>query len=375
MQIFNGRLLLLSVALSILSACSDIPGGAPSARQILDGAEEEDAAFAVIPINKDTLPKVRSWPSKEKSEVQGWLSRKKGPSSQVVEPGDLMDLAIWDSGDTSLLSQPGQKVVSISAIRVTPEGNIFLPYVDEVSVAKKTPDEARDTIQEQFSKIIPSAQVQLTHTPGRESSVDLISGVTKPGNYPLPDRDFTVLSLLAAGGGISDKLVNPQVRLMRGGNLYGISASRLTANPSLDTTLRGGDKVFVAEDKRYFLSLGAAGTEAQIPFPSDRISALDAASLIGGVQESRGNPKGVLVLRNYAPTDLRSDGSGPNKQRMIFAVDLTTADGLFSAGEFDIADRDLVLVTESSITQTDAVLSVVYNMLGIPIRTQNALNN
>lgn len=374
MQIFNGRLLLLAVALSILSSCADLPGGAPSARQILDDAEEVDADFAVIPINRATLPKVKAWPLKDKTR-QAWLSRTKGPSSQLVEPGDLMDLAIWDSGDTSLLSQPGQKVVSINAIRVTPEGNIFLPYVDEVRVAKKTPDQARDTIQEQFSKIIPSAQVQLTHTPGRESSVDLVSGVAKPGNYPLPDRDFTVLSLLALGGGISASIENPQVRLMRSGKFYSISASRLKETPSLDTTLRGGDKVFVEKDGRYFLSLGAAGKEAQIHFPSDEVNALDAAALVGGVQETRGNPKGVLVLRNYDAAALRSDGTGPHKERMIFALDLTTADGLFSAGEFQIADRDLVLITESSITQTDAVLGIVYNILGIPVRTRNALNN
>ena len=55
---------------------------------------------------------------------------------------------------------------------------------------------------------------------------------------------------------------------------------------ALDTTLRGGDKVYVEKDGRYFLSLGAAGKEAQIPFPSDKINALDAASLIGGVNDT-----------------------------------------------------------------------------------------
>ena len=38
---------------------------------------------------------------------------------------------------------------------------------------------------------------------------------------------------------------------------------RLLADPSLDTTLRGGDKIYVEKDERYFLSLGATGREAQ----------------------------------------------------------------------------------------------------------------
>ena len=74
---------------------------------------------------------------------------------------------------------------------------------------------ARAVVQEKFSAISPTAQVQLLHTPGRESSVDLISGVATPGTFPLPDRDVTVLGLIAMGGGISKDLINPQVRLSR----------------------------------------------------------------------------------------------------------------------------------------------------------------
>lgn len=371
MRIPAGRLFLLTASLTILSACADMPAGAPSAAQITKGATEEDATFAVYPVTRDTLPMLKTWPRKGQPPVSGWISRTKGPSSQIVEPGDTMDLAIWDNSESSLITQSGQKVVELKGLKVSPAGDVFLPYVDQVSVAKLSPDKARDTIQRRFAAIIPSAQVQITHTPGRESSVDLVSGVAKPGNYVMPDRDFTVLSLLAMGGGIAEGVENPQVRLMRGGKLYGVSASKLLKSPSLDTTLRGGDKVYVEKDGRYFLSLGAAGKEAQIPFPSDKINALDAASLIGGVQDARANPKGVLVLRDYEPEDLRGDGSGPGKERTIFAVDLTTADGLFSAGEFEIMDRDLVLVTESSLLQTNAAIKVAYDLLGIPTRINN----
>ena len=66
------------------------------------------------------------------------------------------------------------------SVSLTPEGEVFLPYVDQVYVAKMSPDRARDTIQQKFAAIIPSAQVQLSHTAGRQSSVDLVSGVANP---------------------------------------------------------------------------------------------------------------------------------------------------------------------------------------------------
>lgn len=371
---FSGKLLLLTACLSALSACSDLPSVGPSAGQIMRGAEAKDAGFAIYPVTRETLPKLNSWPRASGPAVSGWISRKKGSTGQVIEPGDTIDLTIWDNGDSSLLAQTGQKMVSLPALKVSPAGAVFLPYVDQITVSGLSPEKARAEIQQQFSDIVPDAQVQLHHVAGRESSVDLISGVAKPGNYVMPSRDYTVLSLIAEGGGIPAGLTNPQVRLMRGGELYGISASRLMKSPSLDTTLRGGDKVYVEPDGRYFLSLGAAGKQAQVPFPSDEVTALDAAALIGGVNGARGNPKGVLVLRDYAAKALRSDGTGPEQERMIFAIDLTTADGLFSAGEFQIADRDVVVVTESSLAKTETVLGLFGQMLGVGNRAAATVN-
>ena len=370
----TGRFLLLTVGMTVLAACADAPGGAPRVEQIIKGAEAEDATFAVFPITRETLPALKDWPRKPGPNVSGWLERVRGPASQTIEAGDLLDLAIWDNGESSLLTQSGQKVVEMKGIRVSPEGEVFLPYVDRVYVGNMTPDRARGAVQNKFAAIIPSAQVQLRHEPGRQSSVDLVSGVQKPGNFVMPDRDFTVLSLIAQGGGITKDMKNPQVRLTRGGKLYGISVERLLKNPALDTTLRGGDKVFVEDDQRYFLALGATKDEAQIKFPQEKVTALDAASLAGGLNDTRANPKGVLVLRDYPGKYLRSDGTGPSKERMIFLIDLTTADGLFSAGEFLIEDRDLVMVTESPVMNNTAAIQLVYELLGVGTRAR-ALND
>ena len=75
--------------------------------------------------------------------------------------------------------------------------------------------------------------------------------------------------------------------------------------------------------------------------------------MIGGVNQEMANPKAVLVLRAYPQAAVDSvSQKGPPKARMVFAFDLTTADGLFSAGSFLIQDRDLVLVTESPLVNT-----------------------
>lgn len=356
----------LALAAVLALAGCNAPRGAGSASAILGGAEEADADYAVVQVTRETVAKVRDWPGMGGgAATSGWLPRKRGPASNIIAPGDKLDLAIWETGDTTLLSVPGQKLVSMPGLTVSPDGTVYLPYAEKVYVANMTADEARDAIQRDLQAIIPAAQVIVSHVPGRKATVDLVSGAARPGTFPMPDRDFTVLALIAQGGGISAEMVNPHVRLVRDGKLYGISADRLLKDPSQDTTLRGGDKVYVESDERYFIALGATGRESQVPFSRDRITALDAMSMMGGLNEARADAKGILILRDYPASAVRADGSGPPKNRMIFAIDMTTADGLFSAGEFLVQNRDLVLVTESPLGSSASVLGLVSAILGI----------
>lgn len=355
--------LILSAFLAF-SGC-DLPQGAGRADQILDGADSPEASFSVQPVTQASLPMVMSWPVQSPHATRGWIGRSRGPSGQIIAPGDKLDVSIWDNEESSLLTNPGQKVVALTGLTVSQDGSIFLPYVSEIYVANMSPDEARAAIQDRMVSIVPSVQVQLSHASGKQNSVDLVSGTNRPGIYPLIDRNTTVLSLIAEGGGVSSSIPNPQVRLMRDGTLYGVSLAQLMSNPSLDTTLRGGDKVFLESEDRFFLSMGATGVESRVPFPSDRISALDAVSMSGGMDQTRANPAAIFLLRAYSPNAVRADGKGPPKDRVIFTFDLTTADGLFSASEFQVQNRDVVIVTESPITAARTVIALLGSALAI----------
>jgi polysaccharide biosynthesis/export protein len=359
--------LLVAIAcLAMLGACGT-PKGSGHASQILAGAGDEDADFAVYNVTRSTAGNIAGWPGSGGGALtsSGWIDRNRGPASNLIAAGDKVDITVWETGDGTLLALPGQKVVALPGLTVSPDGTVFLPYVDKVYIANMTPDEARETIQEKLTPIAPSAQVLLTYAPGRKSTVDLISGVPSPGTYPLPDRNFTVTSLIALGGGIPRDLHNPYVRLLRDGKVYSIAADRLLKEPSLDTTLRGGDKVYIESDERYFLALGATGREAQLPFVQERTSAMDALAQIGGLNDARADAKGILILRDYPSSALRTDGSGPTKERTVFVIDLTSADGVFSAAEFTLQHKDIVMVAESPVTTAQTVLGIVGGIFGV----------
>ncbi|MFE3835857.1 polysaccharide biosynthesis/export family protein [Pseudogemmobacter sonorensis] len=366
---------LLTAASMTLAGCN-APRGAGQVGQIIKGAEADDSHFEVHRIDRETVGRIAKWPTPAATTpTHGWISRKRGPASTMIQAGDQLSVSIWENDDTSLLSSPGEKHVALNGLTVGPDGSIFLPYAEKVLVSNMTPDEARRAIQTKIEGIMPSAQVLVSHEPGRRSAVDLVSGVASPGSYPLPDRDFSILSLIALGGGIPTSIKNPNVRLIRDGKLYGISAERLMKDPSLDTTLRGGDKVYVESDDRYFIALGASSRENQVPFTQEKITALEALSLLGGLNDGRANAKGILILRDYPASALRGDGSGPGKERVVFAIDLTTADGLFSAGELLIQNRDVVVVTESAIGTTASILGLFSGFVGLGRNTQALANN
>jgi polysaccharide export outer membrane protein len=348
-----------------VSGCS-LPRGAAVSSEVLREQNAENPGFVVVPVSRENVDMLAHWPVTGWKGSYNWIPAKGGPNSSAIQPGDLVAMIIWDNSENSLLTAGDSKNVDLPPMQVSPTGAVFVPYLGNVVVNGQTPDAAREQIQKRMEVIAPSVQVQLSVEPGVRNSVDLVSGVGKPGSYPMPDRNYSILSLLAEGGGISSALKSPLVRLMRGGKTYEIRADRLLAEADKNTTLRGGDKVLVREDERYFTALGATGAEKLIRFEQDRITALEAMSLVGGITDARANPEGVLVLRDYGPQALHADGiKGPSLPQVVFTFDLTTAEGLFAARKFQINPLDTVLATESPMVAASTILGLVGSVIGL----------
>jgi len=260
---FKNIALCLAV-LSIAAGCA-LPRGAPLSSEIISQKKGSPAEFAVYPVSRSLLSQVSRWPSDPKANRR-WLSHSSKRAS-VISPGDQVNLVIWDSDSNSLLTSTEQKNVTLGGIVVSQAGTIFMPYLDKIHIAGLGADAARQKIQRQMEQIVPSAQVQLSVTPGARQSVDLVGGVASPGNFPLndPDGSTTVLGLISRAGGVSPSLENPQVTLTRKGQVYKIALKQLFEKPRLDTVLRGRDKVILASDDRFFRSLGASSKRPSSP--------------------------------------------------------------------------------------------------------------
>jgi polysaccharide export outer membrane protein len=350
--VFAQRTLALISCLA-LASCG-LPRGAGFSSELLSASNANTAApgedpvydFAVYEVNRATLPVLAAWPATGK-ETLPWITAREQPATLMIAAGDQVQLTIWDAEETSIFGPGG--VTALAPTEVDSAGRIFVPFIGELRVTGMSPSTARQRVEEELVRTVPSAQVQLVVEPGRTNTANLASGVTAPGLYPLSDRNIKILELFSLAGGPSAALTAPQVRLVRDGQTYGVPFSRLLEEPNLNTTVRGGDRIYVVNDDRKFITLGATGSQSIFEFPESEFSALEALALIGGVNAGTANPESILVMRAYDASAVRDGVSGPPRDRVVFAIDMTSADGVFSAGSFMLEDGDLIYGTESAL--------------------------
>lgn len=376
MTVISRRSVLLMGASLAVSACG-VPRGAAHRDEIIAGADVSiDGAppeFSLVLVNRATLGTIRTWPVTGHQPPSDWPGPGNGLIVPRIEPGDRLDLRIWDSAPASLITTEGERAMDMPGLTVSPTGHIFLPYVDEVKVSGVTPDVARRRIQEQLDRIIPSAQVQLSFSSGLRNSVDIVSGVATPGSYPFEERNTSILGMISAAGGVLPSVANPYVTLVRGNRVYGSALSEIYARPERDIPLQGRDRIIIEPDKRHFIALGAAERESVINFDRTQITALKAVSMMGGLADSRADPRGILILRRY-PANQTGGMDMPPSQRVVFSFDLTSADGLFSADEFQVHSGDVVLATQATATTAGRVVSLLGATLGVGARVASVFD-
>lgn len=367
------RIFLGVLMFAALASCS-LPRGAALQSEVLAERDTKSPTFQVVEVTRRSTPALALWPASGWKGHYRWLSASRGPDSSIIQTGDTLQIVIWDNQENSLLASQESRSTAVPPMTVSPSGSVFMPYLGEINVRGMTESEARETLQTRMLEIAPSAQVQLSVTPGRNNAVDVVGGVAAPGNYPLESRNTRVMSVLAQAGGVSPAMKNPLVVLQRGSEVYETRAETLFADPGRNALVRGGDQIVVTEDDRSFNVLGAAGSQKVIRFEEETITAMEAVSSMGGLSAARADPKGLLVLREYDRRHLNPDKPGPDMPQVIFSLDLTNADGLFAARQFQINPGDTLLATESPVTRVQTILGLFGTIVGFGATANNLAN-
>ena len=344
-----------SLLICSIISCDKIPRGAPMTAEVLRDNNSSTNNYSLHKVDSAFFDSNIAVTKRQQINNFNWNLKVEEEDHIQIKSGDTINLEVWDGADNSLITPVGQKRTLINNSIVSDAG-VFVPYIGVVNVISLTPDVARTKIQDSLSKVVPSAQVSLTVTPGVNNSVKLINGFKRSGMISLEENRSSILSIIASAGGVDPSIKFPILTVTRDGTQHTIFLDDLYDDPQKDIILKGGDKLVVRNDRRYFLSLGATGKETLIPFNQKSISALDAVSMFGGISNQTGNPGGILIFRVEGEVFQDRTTTGEQKRHDIYALNLTNADGIFSAKKFQIQHQDLILVTDSEVTTVGTAL-------------------
>ena len=358
----KARLVLAFLLAAAVSACG-LPRSGPNKSEIFSGSVQRQGDAFVVEVNDRVTRATAIVPAFGFSEK---FTRAGQVGSDTIQPGDTLGLSIWENVDDGLLSSTGSAATMLEEIQVDGSGFIFVPYAGRIRAAGNTPEAIRRIITEKLDQQTPDPQVLVRRVAGDGATVSITGAVGGQGIYPIERPTRTLTAMLARAGGVTIEPEIAQVTVFRGNEEGKIWFQDLYKNPAYDIALRAGDRILVEEDSRAFTALGATGTQNRVTFTSQALSALEAIAQVGGLSTNTADPTGVFVFRNETAEVAnqvlgRSDLVGP--QRMIYVLDLTKPNGVFTARDFVIRDGDTVYVTEAPFVQWTKTLNAITGTL------------
>ncbi|MEM6941534.1 MAG: polysaccharide biosynthesis/export family protein [Pseudomonadota bacterium] len=345
-------------ACAVIAACG-LPHVGPNKRQIFASSVQKEGDAFVVAVNDRVTRATAVAPALGFSDA---FKNAAILGSDTIRAGDVLGITIYENVDDPLLGgAEGAAGTVLSEVQVDGSGFIFIPYAGRIRAAGNSPEAVRRIITNRLGEQTPDPQVEVRRASGDGSTVSLIGAVGQ-GVFPIERPTRTLATMLAAAGGVTIEPEIAQVTVIRGHHRGRIWLQDLYDNPELDIALRGGDKILVEGDTRTFTALGATGSQAQVPFEAQTISAIEGIAQVGGLNPSTADATGVFVFRNE-PQEVAAQVLGRDDligaQRMVYVLDLTEPTGMFRARDFAIRDGDTLYVTEAPFTQWSRLISAI----------------
>ena len=350
-----------------LSACATLPSSGPTGRQI-----ERNIAIPSSPIQLVEVDDVSALPPMPVRTPLS-LSNLTPPPTDMVGSGDVLDIAVYESGVTlfggAARTSPeaetfdsSAKVERLPGSRVDDGGNIQIPYAGRLHVAGQTVGEVERQIRKALSGYSQNPQVLVAIRENITNSVIVGGEVVRPGRLVLPTNRETVADAVALAGGYRGDAKDLVVRLQR--QRDAAVEFRLSEALSGDEeTLRvyPGDRLSILRAARSFSVMGAPGQVQLFPFGAPNVSLAEAVAQAGGSHPAFGDPAAIFVFRYV----LDKDGAS---RPIVYHVNMMKAGNYLLSQRFAMQDKDVMYVGNARANQPSKLIQIISQLFS-PIVT------
>jgi polysaccharide export outer membrane protein len=371
--------LLPMIVLGALSSCTFLPSSGPSLDRVKSNSTQKKftGAYVLIPITKQVIDGMGVGPDAKdqsrgpvdfmtRSTVMRQLFRQGTPEllggkpSDSVVQGDVVKVTIFDSGGSLFatpimpngMSQTGAIPHELPPQIVDNSGEIMVPYAGRIMARGRSVGQIQDEIQNKLKgkTVDPQAIVTIAERKGGDC-VSVLGDVRTPSRIPVSLAGTRLLDALAQAGGSAGKEYETVVSVNRSGTTRSATLSEIFENPSKNIFLQFGDSIIVRVRGQQFLCFGANNRLAEVPFDDDHLTLAKALAKIGGANDDKANPSGILLYRLEPRQKVVEMGYKPVGNEpacpVIYRLDMRQADGFFLARSFTMRDHDIIYTTLS----------------------------
>ena len=365
-----------ALAILALSACAFLPTSGPSRNEVQTGA---GAGIQVVDVNDGVARRLlESHASRLLSDA---LSGAPG-NSEVVGPGDVLEVSIWEAPPATLFSlttgssppslgMPSSVVPSnaatLPAQTIASDGTIYVPFAGNTLVTGKSLREIEAEITRKLRGRAHEPQVLVRLIANNTAYVTVVGDVNNSVRMPLTPRGEHLLDALAVAGGTKNPVEKMTLQVTRGDGVYSLPLETVIRDPRQNIPLRAGDVVTALFQPLSFTALGATGKSDEINFEARGISLAQALARAGGLIDNRSNAEGVFIFRFESKQALAFAADVPatpdGRVPVIYRVDLRDPRSFFVAQSFPMENKDVLYIANAPGSELQKFLNLLLSTI------------
>lgn len=294
----------------------------------------------------------------------------KATDSYRIGVGDVLAIIVFGHPDITNPAGTTQNFESSGRL-VDANGQIYVPFVGEITVEDSTIDQVRKEITAGLSDVIRDPQVDVKVLNYRSKKVYITGDISKPCVIPIQDVPLTVVDALDACQSLvseRDPLVAGvnAIELIRGDQREQLNLSQRYRRGGEPILLQAGDQLIVNDSFNRVFLVGEFAQQTAAPFSAGGMSLSDAMLAAGGLNLGTADAGSIYVIRGFVEPDVDAEsGVQVSERPRVYHLDSDSMQAFLLADQFQLRPRDVVFAAPASLVNFNRALAQITPSLNV----------